>query len=827
MTYGRRAQAARRVSAPGSAFGSGSSKPPSSDTPQPLDLSDSSVEESDGEPLAAGTSTGTWARRTAHSALSRLEQLYESTRSQGSTPSGNSTDAPGGSASSRSILDQTKNRWDLGDVLGGKPERAVTDSKETDQQQRIVLDNTDMFVSAEEAAKVKAKAKRLQSRAFSHNVVFTYGRPRSDDSGDDDDYDGSELSKFRRPSGSSRSLNMRPLLLLDQDSSALAGGAIGAYKSPQDPLSFRRLIGDILQRIGSTDSMRVSACGDLAARLGQQEFRDELLGSIHWLTTLLRSMQRVRECPLVSASMMVLVRAAFVNPEVMQSLVFDHHILEIVAEVLKATAQADILVQRDPSDFDCDSQCRCVTAICQTVRALGLVDDILAVSTYNLVLAALRSFMRDDDVAYLAMAELLRGELHESGCLALIVERTFARSIPAFVKQINSQPARSLDGSPFDDSFVSKVSARNAAAAAAADFRNGDDMWMDFDLPDESQHPASLRGLPNHRQQADKCTFRRELDPQLPSRLAVSLELELLKFSATASRENQDEILGEKAVVPAMLSLLAACQQSSVRLRGQSLVKALETAVLVLQLLVNLSNSSTEFCSQFIRQNGLEAVSKSIMFVSRTMADGMLQTESSSSNPASTGAANSSSTTAKDLGDLCYDTLLIAAALLTNIVDADSSTATHFSYVFQNPHCPLDSRCYPECACASRTSLVGLLARAFAVCHAMAAPADSSQSDALVAAGYLAVLLGFLMRDSPGSHRAILQHLPGQSAAAVVSRIEGFIRLTDSISERFGKLLGGLGTAAFGLPEPGSGRRTHLLGQRSTESPPSLSQWQQ
>ncbi|KAJ1948222.1 hypothetical protein EC988_005262, partial [Linderina pennispora] len=656
-----------------------------------------------------------------------------------------------------------------------------------------------------------ASLKRLQSRAFSHNVVFTYGRPRSDDGGnddDDDDYDGGNLSKFRRPSGSSRSLNMRPPLLLNQGSNALAGGAIGAYKSPQEPLvrhnsspysgegtrtasseSFRRLIGDILQRIGSTDSMRVSACGDLIARLGQQEFRDELLGSMHWLTTLLRSMQRVRGCPLVSASMIVLVRAAFVNPEVMQSLVFDHHILEIVAEVLKATVQADILVRRDPSDFDCDSQYRCATAICQTVRALGLVDDILAVSTYNLVLAALRSFMRDDDVAYLAMAELLRGELHESGCLALIVERAFARSIPTFVKQISSQPVRSLDGSPFDDSFVSKVSARNAAAAAA-DFRNGDDMWMDFDLPDESQHPASLRGLPNHRQQADKCTFRRELDPQLPSRLAVSLELELLKFSATASRENQDEILGEKAVVPALLSLLAACQQSSVRLRGQSLVKALETAVLVLQLLVNLSNSSTEFCSQFIRQNGLEAVSKSIMFVSRMMADGMLQTESSSSNPASTGAANSSSTTAKDLGDLWYDTLLIAAALLTNIVDADSSAATHFNYVFQNPHCPLDSRCYPECACASRTSLVGLLARAFAVCHAMAAPADSSQPDALVAAGYLAVLLGFLMRDSPGSHRAILQHLPGQSAAAVVSRIEGFIRLTDSINERFGKLLG-------------------------------------
>ncbi|KAJ1941532.1 hypothetical protein EC988_006734, partial [Linderina pennispora] len=88
-----------------------------------------------------------------------LEQLYESTKSQDSTPSGNSTDGPGGSASSRSILDQTKNRWDLGDVLGGKPERAMADSKETDQQQRVVLDNTDMLVSAEEAAKVRAKAK--------------------------------------------------------------------------------------------------------------------------------------------------------------------------------------------------------------------------------------------------------------------------------------------------------------------------------------------------------------------------------------------------------------------------------------------------------------------------------------------------------------------------------------------------------------------------------------------------------------------------------------------------------------------------------------------
>ncbi|KAJ1942765.1 hypothetical protein FBU59_003102 [Linderina macrospora] len=328
---------------------------------------------------------------------------------------------------------------------------------------------------------------------------------------------------------------------------------------------------------------------------------------------------------------------------------------------------------------------------------------------------------------------------------------------------------------------------------------------MGFDLPDESQNPAGLRGLTGHQQQSGKSSLPNELDPQIPSRLAIAMELEVIKFSATASRENQDEILSEKAVVPALLSLLGACQRASVGLRGQALERALETAVLVLQVLVNLSHGSTEFCSQFIRLRGLEAVARSVVFVSHSMAG---------------GTAAAAAAAPKDVGDLCYDTLLIASALLTNIVDADSSAATHFGFVFQNPHCLLAAQCYPECVCANRSSLVALLARAFAVCHAMAGTADSSHSDAAVAAGYLAVLLGFLMRDNPGGHRAILQYLPQKSVAPVVARIGAFVRLSDSVASRFGKLLGGLGTAAFGLSEVGSGAQNPLLAPPSTESPP-------
>ncbi|KAJ2424274.1 hypothetical protein GGF41_002834, partial [Coemansia sp. RSA 2531] len=682
-----------------------------------------------------------------------------------------------------------------------------------------------------------ATSKRLQARAYSQNVVYTYGRTRDDD----------DLEEFGRALANPGMLGMNSQPLLghcgsDVDSDSAANSRCLPVKWPGTPASSAHLL-DLADSVGDNGSRKESsvpfkrklgaiihglnasvlgnaaaACCQLLDGLGNEEFRDELLGSKSWLPTLLQSMHRARDDPAVLPTAMLVIAMAFGVPATMQTLVFERQVLETVAEILKPTAETEILLLRRQRDFASADYHHCAAQICYLSRQCNVVSESLPQSTYNLALSALHSFTRSDDVAYLAMARLLRSEMYESGCLGLIIERAFSWSIPTFVdvQRRATAPRSSVSArSPFDDPRASTTSfswkaTSNRGGALDSDSSDEDDLWMDFDLPEE-ERPApgaahASAGCKKDKFGAAKIGQRtrittagatsvgslgkpqhverlllREPDGSVPSFASIALELELLRFCTTESVDNQNEILAIDSCVPLLLSLLAMCQQASAQLQGTALVRALETAALTLQLLVNLSNSSTVFCARFVACKGLDIVSKSIAFVSQKLdqpASG-IEHGASEFSPRRKALVDNAS-------DLRYDILLVTSALLTNVVDSDPSSALYFSHVLQSPQCALSNLCFPECVCKGRLPLAVLLTRAFLACHSACAIADAA-----VAAGYLSVLLGLLIREKTTGRDSILRLLPDKSTAVLIKHIEDFIRVSDAVNQRFAGLFGG------------------------------------
>ncbi|KAJ2382917.1 hypothetical protein GGI05_005498 [Coemansia sp. RSA 2603] len=351
-----------------------------------------------------------------------------------------------------------------------------------------------------------------------------------------------------------------------------------------------------------------------------------------------------------------------------------------------------------------------------------------------------------------------------------------------------------------------KLQFGQAATDSDSSDTEASDMWMDFDLPEETKSVPQTAAIALLKQRIKgreatlptaaardntidpKRILRNEPNGSIPTFASIAVELELLRFCTSSSADNQSEMLDIGTCVPSLLDLLTACQQASSSLNGVQLIRALETAALTLQLLVNLSNSSTMFSSQFVSERGLHVVSRSIALVSQKMQQNTLSSIGSTS---SSDFSPRRRELLQDAGDLRYDILLITSALLTNLVESDASATLYFNHVLQSPRCALGSRCIPECTCSDRTSLTTLLSQAFMACHGA-----SSSPDAAVAAGYIAVLLGFIMRNKTPSRETVLKHLPKRDTSIVITHIQQFIQVSDSVNQRFGGLIGGLAMAA-------------------------------
>ncbi|KAJ1743783.1 hypothetical protein LPJ78_001143 [Coemansia sp. RSA 989] len=499
-------------------------------------------------------------------------------------------------------------------------------------------------------------------------------------------------------------------------------------------------------------------------------FCEELLGNYQGLLSLLRGLHRARKEPLMAAAAMILLVLGFSKPALMQTLVFERQALEMTAELIKAAATSDILTLRHRNSFETKDHYVCIAYICILARKYQLISDELSISTYNLALSAFYGFTRKDNAAFLAMAPLLRSELHESGCLNLLTDRMLAWSISLFVGSQAWTPDLKL--------------AATSNAPLLDD--NGNDMWMVFDLPEEEKNVLSslavgsvsktASGFDKQAEVDEKyvCrSFEREQSGSRPTPASIALELEVLQFCATASEESQNEILANDSCIPQLVTLLAKCQQDIVGTERKQTVKVfLDMVVLVLQLLVNLANNSTTFSARFIACDGLDVVAKNVAIVSQRLA------LSCSTNSSQTALA-------KEVSDLHYDVLLVTSALLTNIVDSDSSCVVHISYVTQYQQCRLAKNCFPKCLCKQRVPLVELLTKAFVSCHVA-----SSNADANIAAGYLAVLLGFLMREPEHDYcrQMVQKHLPQRNVDIIVEHIQKFMHISDTVSKRFAGL---------------------------------------
>ncbi|KAJ2079111.1 hypothetical protein H4R24_004016 [Coemansia sp. RSA 988] len=676
-----------------------------------------------------------------------------------------------------------------------------------------------------------ATLKRLQSRTFNQNVVYTYGRSQ-DEEGYEDGRCGLEIDFSRGlalPSFSGATSNPAlEYVELGSTTGDTAGGlnrtdrlhnntAVSTIATRLDSTGncdrrtsaepFKLQLSDILQEFSAHASGHMDTpCLHLLERLMDREFCEELLCSKQDLSTLLLSMHRVRRHDplLVLSTAMVTIAVAFSRPTIMQMMVFERQALEIVAEILQSTAEEDILTLRAKGSFETIERHHCVAYICAFVREHGLIGENLPVSTYNLALATLHGFTRKDDAAFLAMAPLLRNEMYESGCLGLIAERTFTWSIPKYACPRQEQP--------YDAQIQAKSSYPSATSYLGGVSDDANDLWMDFDLPEERKGAPSItvaieadlkqkagnssgkqRDYISNWSKAAKtdalgsrrdigCIFAKEPVSLHPTFSSIALELEMMQFCTTASTESQDEVLKISTCIPTLLSLLATSQQKvAQQAMERTLINSLETLVFVLQLLVNLSNNNVSFCARFIACDGLDIVAKNVAIASQQLAP------KSASQGTSADFSPTRKVLASEAGDLRYDVLLVTSALLSNIVDSDSSCIVSISRVFQTPQCRLSKRCFPKCQCTNRISLIILLTKAFVVCHSA-----RSSADAMVAAGYLSVLLGFLMSDPKYSfHDEIVEHLPEHNASSVIAHIEQFIQISATVSKRLSGLLGG------------------------------------
>ncbi|KAJ2514698.1 hypothetical protein H4217_005607 [Coemansia sp. RSA 1939] len=507
-----------------------------------------------------------------------------------------------------------------------------------------------------------ATSKRMQMRAHAHNVVYTYGRSRDED-------DGSEISPTLRLQSVFETTGRLTLDAAQNDSCKRASGCLLDAVNPADSIAssnnssrteddltmlsgmFKQHVGSIIRGLsasGRTEDSITAACETLLYRLEDQGFCEDLLSSKSQLSAILQALGRIRDNPVVLSTTTTLIAIAFQMPLTMQMLIFEKQILESVAGVLKTVSTSvlpDILALRHKDDFDTDAQHGCAVRICRLAHGHNLLDNgKVPLSTYNLALGALYGFSCIADVASVAMAPLLRSEMHVSGCLGLIAEQLLTSNIPAFVdsqrKCQSKKPPLAAGGS-----FTKGLGVYSQPLQSTDNNKNNiddngyDDAWMDFDLPEETKGrgPPPFTATKSKSQTVWKgsvatgtesartgnrgaklfdCTLDNESSAMVPSLATIGMELEILRFCVAASTDNQDELLSMESCVPALLNLLTACQQSWVGVADISLDQVLETLALGLQLLVNLSYGSTMFCSRFFAYQGLETVARSIALMS-------------------------------------------------------------------------------------------------------------------------------------------------------------------------------------------------------------------
>ncbi|KAF9220721.1 hypothetical protein BS17DRAFT_713477 [Gyrodon lividus] len=108
-----------------------------------------------------------------------------------------------------------------------------------------------------------------------------------------------------------------------------------------------------------------------------------------------------------------------------------------------------------------------------------------------------------------------------------------------------------------------------------------------------------------------------------------------------------------------------------------------------------------------------------------------------------------------------FDLLCLALGLLMNWATLTRKATTMCRNKSINPTCPGTRRCVRACQCPGRQSVLGCLSMAY-IQHSDIRENDSPESNFL--RGYIAVLLGLLIKDDTVNQTLVLAQLPGRSS---------------------------------------------------------------
>ncbi|CAH1764049.1 5583_t:CDS:10 [Entrophospora sp. SA101] len=201
--------------------------------------------------------------------------------------------------------------------------------------------------------------------------------------------------------------------------------------------------------------------------------------------------------------------------------------------------------------------------------------------------------------------------------------------------------------------------------------------------------------------------------------------LKILENATLFCTENQMHIVEEnKEFLKMLLEFLLYCHVEAFNINSQVLSSAMECLLGSLRVLINLTNDNQSCCQYIGGFDGISILMRLAIINSEKLVDN-------------------------------FDVLLLSIGLLINLVEMDPNNQNVFSKVEQNPQCSGSYKCLRTCKCFSRESALTCLVNLYNYqIHK-----GEEETDSNIAAAYMAILLGLLIKDNKNNQLLIIDIL--------------------------------------------------------------------
>ncbi|RUS15387.1 wings apart-like protein regulation of heterochromatin-domain-containing protein, partial [Endogone sp. FLAS-F59071] len=143
-----------------------------------------------------------------------------------------------------------------------------------------------------------------------------------------------------------------------------------------------------------------------------------------------------------------------------------------------------------------------------------------------------------------------------------------------------------------------------------------------------------------------------------------------------------------------------------------------------------------------------------------------------------------------------YDALLLMVGLLINLMENDEENRDEFRRAEQSLTCRGSRKCLRRCRCTDRQSAVCWLADIY---HQQdVEDEEKPPTEGNIITAYMAMLLGFLVKDNQENERLLLKRLPNASVASLITILERFVQLSRIVEEEQREREAGPAIAALG-----------------------------